>query len=109
MAAPVETSPELAHTREQGLAPDPLDAELVLLGAAQEALQAGRPTQALALAQQHAFRFPRGALANERRAVHALSLCALGRRAAARQVAADLAHSAPDAPVRKRIEADCGF
>lgn len=86
-----------------------IDEELSLLGAAQDALQGGHPSRALQLVQEHAFRFPRGALARERLSVQSLALCALGRKGAARQVYADLAQRAPGSAVLARVRADCGF
>jgi hypothetical protein len=89
--------------------PDPIADEVSLLGAAQKALRAGQPTRAMNYIQQHAFRFPTGALSQERSAVHALTLCALDRKTAARQVFDDLRGRAPSAAVLARIRHDCGF
>ena len=101
---------DVAPTLRSGrFTPQPIDAELRWLSAAQQALQRGQPSMALRLAQEHAFRFPRGALAGERRVVHALSLCALGRKTAARQVMSDLAASAPGSPLLARVRHECGF
>jgi len=86
-----------------------VDEELALLGAAQDALQAGKPSSSLQLVQQHAFRFPRGALARERLTVEALALCALQRKSSARQVLNELERRAKGSPVLARVRADCGF
>lgn len=93
----------------EAFVPDPIADEVSLLGAAQEALREGQPTRAMNYIRQHAFRFPTGALAQERSAVHALALCALDRKSAARQVFADLQRRAPSAAVLARIRQDCGF
>ena len=53
--------------------------EVALLSKAQAALSRGRPQEALAALAEHAARFPQGALAEERAATRARTLCALGR------------------------------
>ncbi|HKP57562.1 MAG TPA: hypothetical protein VJV78_12615 [Polyangiales bacterium] len=87
----------------------PIDDELTWLSAAQEALRKNQPSSALRLVQEHAFRFPQGALASERVAVQALALCALSRKAAAREVLSDLEHRAPNSPLLARVRRNCGF
>jgi RNA polymerase sigma factor (sigma-70 family) len=62
--APVEPSPSAPDQ-------DSLAAELALLQRAREALRDGRADDALALLDQHARRFPRGQLVDERRALEA--------------------------------------
>lgn len=54
--------------------------EVALLSKAQAALSRGRPQEALEALSEHAARFPRGALAEERGATRARTLCALGRK-----------------------------
>ncbi|HVY28259.1 MAG TPA: hypothetical protein VHB79_17000 [Polyangiaceae bacterium] len=54
--------------------------EVALLSKAQAALSRGRPQEALEALSEHAQRFPRGALTEERAATKARTLCALGRR-----------------------------
>ena len=95
--------------RPEEFAPHAIGDEVSLLGAAERELRAGQPTRALGFVRQHAFRFPTGALAQERDAVHALALCALNRKSAARQVFEDLQRRAPAAAVLTRIKHDCGF
>ena len=53
--------------------------EVALLSRAHAELSSGRPQQALETLKEHAQRFPRGALSNERIATRARALCALGR------------------------------
>jgi hypothetical protein len=53
--------------------------EVALLSRAQAELSRGRAQQALDALKEHANRFPRGALTNERIATRARALCALGR------------------------------
>ncbi len=101
-----DVAPELA---DRNFAPQPIDDELAWLGAAQDALRKRQPTRALQLVQEHAFRYPRGALAPERTAVHALALCALSRKEAARAVLADLERRAPSSPLLDRVRRNCGL
>jgi hypothetical protein len=100
---------EPAKTRAPTPAPEAIDDELLLLGAAQEALRSGHPSRALQLVQQHGFRFPTGALVQERLTVHVLSLCALQRTNAAREIYAELQRRAAQSPVLARVRTDCGF
>jgi hypothetical protein len=89
--------------------PQPIDDELALLGDAQQALKAGRPSAALQLVEQHAFRFPQGALIQERMVVHTLALCALHRMSAARTTFELLTQRAPEAPILARVRRNCGL
>jgi hypothetical protein len=95
--------------RNPGFVPQPLDDELEWIGAAQDALRKGQPSSVLRLVQEHAFRYPQGALAPERLALQALALCALQRRAAARTVLADLARRTPSSPLLDRVQRSCGL
>lgn len=87
----------------------PIDDELELLSSAQDALRRGQPSQALRLVQQHAFRFPRGALAQERSVVQALALCALDRRSAARVIIDDMKQRSPASPLLTSVRRACGL
>jgi hypothetical protein len=58
--------------------PEDSGEELTLVRAMQQALRSGNAGQALALADQHAQRFPRGTLAEEREGVRAVARCRLG-------------------------------
>lgn len=100
-AAPAQTGKEFK--------PQAIDDELAWIGAAQEALQNHRPSQALQLVEQHSFRFPDGALTQERLVVHTLALCALERFSAARRMLAVLEERAPDAPIVARVRSSCGL
>lgn len=57
-------------------ATDPAE-ELTLVRAMQQALRAGNSSQALTLADEHARRFPRGTLGEEREGVRAVARCRL--------------------------------
>jgi hypothetical protein len=93
--------------RGRAFTPQPIGDELSWVDAAQQALNRGEPSAALYLVQQHAFRYPQGALANERRAVQALALCALQRKAAARSVLSDLERTASSSPLVERVRLKC--
>lgn len=86
-AAPASRSRAAASAR----APAPvqstvedLQAELSLIKRARAAKQEGRPAAGLSALAEHARRFPRGTLADERRVMKAELLCAAGRVGEAR-------------------------
>jgi hypothetical protein len=86
---------------------DPLKAEAQLLSAAQSALAKGAAARALELTSEHAAKFPKGALASERRAIRAMSLCSLGRRDEGRAEATPLIERAPTSPLSQRLAEAC--
>lgn len=86
---------------------DPLKAEAQLLGAAQSALAKGTAARALELTSEHAAKFPKSALASERRAIRAMSLCSLGRRDEGRAEATPLIERAPTSPLSQRLAEAC--
>ncbi|MEP7052458.1 MAG: hypothetical protein ABJB12_18975 [Pseudomonadota bacterium] len=85
-SAPVspERSVPVVETSKPG---NEIRQEVALLSKAQAALSRGRPQEALAALTEHAQRFPRGALSEERAATRVRTLCALGRT---REAAAEL-------------------
>ena len=86
---------------------DALAEEAALLHQAQAAWRAGQSAQALALASQHAQRFPRSQLANERDVLRVLSLCKLGQTQAAKQVGARLLKKAKGSPWYQSVAESC--
>jgi RNA polymerase sigma-70 factor (ECF subfamily) len=82
--------------------------EMRLLGAAQRELSARRGDEALRLLEEHARKFPEGALGEERLAVRVLALCDLGRVAEARQATRDFLSRFPVSPLVPRIRESCG-
>jgi len=86
---------------------DTLEAELALVNEAQRVL-ASDPKRALALAEEHAKRFPDGALAQEREVVAISALLALGRRDAAVSRGAKFAATWPRSAHLVRISAMTG-
>jgi hypothetical protein len=77
--------------------------EVTLLQDAQDALRS-MPAFALSLADQHAARFPAGALSQEREVIAIEALVNLGRMDEARARAARLFRSAPGTAYRPRVE-----
>ncbi len=86
---------------------DALREELALIGVAQSSLGAGRAEAALASLDEHARRFPSGALSLERRALRALALCAAGRRDEGRVEAEAFALRAAGSPLADRVASAC--
>ncbi len=81
-----------------------LAAEVALLHAAQDGLR-GSPAEALARANEHARRFPRGALGQEREVIAIEALVKLGRREEARARAARFARTFPGSTHQRRVDA----
>ncbi|MBX3215416.1 MAG: hypothetical protein KF850_25490 [Labilithrix sp.] len=104
-AVPDRAAPaRIAEPTDTAAPVDTLEEETRLL---RGAMRAADKTRALDLLEEHAARFPRGALAGERDVQRILALCALGRvddaKARARSF---LAGRAPDALTR-RIDDSC--
>jgi hypothetical protein len=89
--------------------PETLEQELPLLASAQAALRSGDTDRALVLLAEHAKRFPEGALAEERRAVHALAMCRKGLGPAAVAEGAAFVRDAPASPLAERVRESCGL
>jgi hypothetical protein len=68
-------------------APEPEPDELLLLGEVRSAVAAREFAEALAFISEHARRFERSALAEEREALHVRALSGLGRTKEARRAA----------------------
>lgn len=109
LTAAAERSPERAVQTDAVPGPPSIDGELELLGAAQTALQKQRPSRALSLLQEHAFRFPTGAMLEERMAMQALALCALQRRHAAQTVLSNLEARGSKSQLLPRVRNQCGL
>jgi hypothetical protein len=95
-AAPVDAASSLAT-------------ETRLLEAAQRELASGRARSALSLLDEHASRFPSGALGEERTAARVLSLCALGRMEEARRTATAFLEDSPRSPLIPRLRGSCAL
>jgi tetratricopeptide (TPR) repeat protein len=83
--------------------------EVALLSKAQAALSRGRPQQALEALAEHAARFPRGALSEERAATRARTLCALGRRQEAEAELKRIEKLNPSSAYLARARESCKF
>jgi hypothetical protein len=98
--APAEPLPVAAH--------DALAEETRLLRQADAATRGGDGRRALELLDEHARRFPRGVLAEERGAERVLALCAAGRIGEARAAATRFLADRPQSPLAGRVRASCG-
>jgi hypothetical protein len=81
--------------------------ELPLVRAMQQALRAGSPSQALALAADHARRFPRGSLLEEREGVRAVAGCQLAPADARAPILAAFTKRFSTSPYAARVKAAC--
>jgi hypothetical protein len=84
-----------------------VEAEMGLIGEAREALRSGEGARALLVLDDHAHRYPAGALGEERDAMRVASLCALGRVAEARAAASQFLRAFPESPHAARVRASC--
>lgn len=97
-----------ARTRAaQPEAPDDLMGELALIQRAQRSLSRGDGSGALAALREHAQRYPRGRLREEREAAQALALCAAGRGDEARAAADRFVSAHPASPQVARVRGAC--
>ena len=83
--------------------------EVALLSKAQAALSRGRPQEALEALSEHATRFPRGALTEERAATRARTLCALGRNQEAEAELKRIEKLNPASAYLARARESCGL
>lgn len=84
-----------------------IDEEVKLISSAQSALRSGDSKRSLELLAAHAARFPNGKLSTLRQVTHMMALCQAGRRAQARQEAADFIASRPTSPFVERVRNVC--
>ena len=66
-------------------------------------------TNDIILRDEHASRFPRGALAEERSAARVLALCDLGRALEARGAAEAFVRASPNSPLVPRLRGSCAL
>jgi hypothetical protein len=86
---------------------DSLFVETALLRQTQEALRAHDGLGALKALDEHAQRFPRGVLAEDRDAARVFALCELGRVAEAGAASAAFVKAHPRSPEGDRVRAAC--
>lgn len=115
-APPEKRPPRTKKTSDKPPAPDAADtppaaddfaAELQLLAEIRGALKRGDPAGALTKIDEHARRFARGQLVQERMASQVEALCGLGRVDDARRVASQLLERWPDSTHAPRVRASC--
>lgn len=104
-AAPERSAVPLAETKRD----NEIRQEVALLSKAQAALSRGRPQEALAALSEHALRFPRGVLTEERVATRARTLCALGRMQEAQTELRRMQKLNPSSAYLARARESCGL
>ena len=87
--------------------PSDLDVEIALLQDANGAIRAKDGARALRLLDEHARRFPNGALGEESEAARVFALCAIGRADEARDVAGRFLREHPRSPLAQRVSRAC--
>lgn len=85
---------------------EPAD-ELALVSSMQLALRSGNAVQGLALANEHARRFPRGALAQEREGARAIAKCQLAPPAGRSVILANFEQRYVGSPYAARVRDAC--
>jgi hypothetical protein len=96
-----------AHAPEPTISPS-LHEEALLVREANAALESGDAVRSLALAEEHARRFPNGALLPEGSVVHILALCDAGRLDEARTETRAFLLAHPEGPLSMRVRSSCG-
>lgn len=99
-------APAKIPPRVVGSATEP-GAELALIAAMQAALRAGNSAQALSLAEQHAQRFSRGELVQEREGVRAVARCRLASPSGRAALGAAFLGRYPGSPYAARVRDAC--
>ena len=84
---------------------DTFDAELKLISLAKSELDAGRPSEARAVLDDHAQRFPKGVFAVERDALQVVAQCQQGPKDEA--LASAFARRHPGSPLVVRLQHAC--
>ncbi len=82
--------------------------EVRLLGEAHTAIRGGEAERALALLDEHARRFPRGAMGEEREAARIAALCALHRTSEAKDATERFLRASPRSPLAGALRTSCG-
>jgi hypothetical protein len=109
---PVEAKPSKRRaTPRQPTTPatdsDAFTEEVELMGRARAALGRNDASQALALLEEHAKRFPRGTLGPERDVSRIMALCALGRTQQAKTHATKFMRKHPRSALAARVRRTC--
>ncbi|MGH1345603.1 MAG: hypothetical protein ACRBN8_28825 [Nannocystales bacterium] len=101
------TRPNVEGEAAQGTERDGLRAEMALVETARQRLRAGQPAEALKAVQQHAVRFPRGQMIEDRRVLRVEALCALGKASQANAEVRMFAEAFPRSAHTTRLRALC--
>ncbi len=105
-AEPAPARSASSQPRAVAKAEQPAD-ELALVSAMQLALRSGNASQALALANEHARRFPGGALAQEREGARAIAHCQLAEPASRAAILANFEQRYAGSPYAARVRDAC--
>jgi hypothetical protein len=108
-AKPGERSRPASSVRPSGsgsVAADP-EAEITLVRAMQQALRSGDTSRALTLAAEHASRFPKGTLVEERESARAIASCQRGEAEARATILATFTQRFGGSPYAARVKAAC--
>jgi hypothetical protein len=108
-SAPVVTERSALPVAESPKPGNEIRQEVALLSKAQAALSRGRPQEALEALSEHAQRFPRGVLTEERAATRVRTLCALGRTREAAVELKRIENLNPASAYLARARESCGF
>lgn len=106
-ARTVARSVPIATSTKPTTTTDTLAEEARLLRAAHASLAAGDGRGAMTALDEHASRFPRGALSEEREAGRVLALCAQGRAVEARAAASAFVATSPRSPLAAQVRRSC--
>lgn len=87
--------------------PSAIDSERALIDAAQSALREGAADRALALLGEHASRYPRGGMLEDREALRVVVLCRLGRKSESARAREKFLQRWPDSFHGARVRASC--
>jgi hypothetical protein len=105
-AAVAEVAPSASPSSAEASS---LDAELTLIRKARSLLLEGHADEALGALDEHASRFPRGILAEERGAQRIVALCALGRTEAAVEEGRRFVAEHPRSSYGPNVQSSCAF
>ena len=81
-----------------------LEQELKLVHGAQTALKAGDTSRAFSLLYEHATRFPKGKLTQQRQVTHVVALCLAGKANDARDELAEFLLKNPGSPLAEQAQ-----
>jgi hypothetical protein len=104
---PASTSATAGATRGAGAGGGAVDEEVRLVSLAYSLLQAGDPTHALAVLDDHERRFPDGKLAESANVTRILALCQMGRASEARGERDRFLSRYPRSPFSSRVRSAC--